>query len=602
MRNIIGPVVRGLSEGLEAAEARRRQALQEARDKALFVENMRRAQLVNAGMEAEQAAAQAQAEATALFMREVEAAGMGGAGARGGGFPGAPGGAFPGGPGGAVPGGGFGAAPGGAAGAGLGAAPTLPRLDLQSAITMGGVAPALRQLFAAAGAGGGGGAPLGPGGPAPTTPTGLARLPAMGAMPGLGVAAGGAAPGAPQLPLLMPGFGAGGRPGAGAMPSAGPAPGTHPKLLQAWARWKAATGELTPEDMVTAGLLSPEQMPRGWQAEQGYRMTPAQEAAADAKARADAAATISEAVGDVATWISEGVMGAEEARSYLEDLGLAEEARAYGLPYSPPPFGESPKAVRAWADAAQSTLEAGYAEKMGEKMPTGETALQEEATRALTAQRYAGAALTGARRAWGPGGGAGGGREPITLTSVNVEVNRLRNLLSGGWDSYAGEMRPGMEEGPERDEIESELAYWQQYRELLGGPPVAGAGAKGGLGERAGFGVKSPEKLKEAKTGGEIHAFIRDKGPVVYAQEAGRDLGYSADEIEAVLGEHLPVISPEMIARVSGKQQTSALARFWQRGQYVPPQARGRSGGETLPPQAPGGGWSLPGQSGYPAY
>ncbi len=566
MRNILGPLAQGISAGLEAREAVRQRRVQEARDKALFVANMRRLQLVNSGMEADQAQAQAEAEANALFMREVEGMGAGGAPAPGGAVPGGAvrGGGFPGGGGAPAPGAGFGAGP--MAGP-VGAAPTLPRLDLTSARTVEGVAPLLQRLFARAG--GGGGAPLGPGGQGPTTPTGLTRLPAT--VPA-------------TVPMAGPGLFGGGA-GGDARPSTGPPPGTHPKLLKAWARLKASRGELTPEDMVTAGLLSPEQMPRGWQAQQGYRMLPAQESAADAKARSDAAATIQEAVGDVATWLGEGIMGPEEARTYLADLGIEEEARVYGLPYTPPPFGESPKAVRAWADAAKSALEAGYVEQFGEKMPTGETPLQEQATAALTAQRRASAALTGARRSWGPSPSPG--REPITLTSVNVEINRLRSRLSGGRDPISGDTWPGMEEGPEREEVEAELRYWQQYRALLGGPPVGGAepDSKGALIERAGFGTKAPEKLSQAKTTAEIHAFIRDKGPAVFAQEGRQELGYTPEETAEVLERHLPVISPAMIAKLTGRPQQGAPAPT----------------GLVLGGRAPGGGWSLPGQSGYPA-
>ncbi len=42
MLNILGPAARGIGAGLQLSEERQQRAVQEARDKALFVANMRR--------------------------------------------------------------------------------------------------------------------------------------------------------------------------------------------------------------------------------------------------------------------------------------------------------------------------------------------------------------------------------------------------------------------------------------------------------------------------------------------------------------------------------------------------------------------------------
>ena len=111
----------------------------------------------------------------------------------------------------------------------------------------------------------------------------------------------------------------------------------------------------------------------------------------------------------------------------------------------------------------------------------------------------------------------GGGGEPkpaITLTSINVQVERLRNRLYGGSDPISGQIIRAMApKDPQRPELERELKYWQGLQALQGGPPQAGAPAGGGTPE----GAYSPARQKYNK--------LRNEGKT--AQQAQRESGWT---------------------------------------------------------------------------
>ena len=157
-------------------------------------------------------------------------------------------------------------------------------------------------------------------------------------------------------------------------------------------------------------------------------------------------------------------------------------------------------------------------------------------------------------RGGGAGAGGGAGREPITLTSMNVEVSRLRRAIYGGYDEATGDYVPGLPEGDEREAAVKELDWWQEYRATQGGPPYGGEeqAALDPLARSLVDAILSPKK-------GAVDAWIEKQGPGEFVRLARSNLEASNEELrEALIGYRSSKgqrISAALIARLlTGKR------------------------------------------------